>query len=59
MTELKIYLPYSSKGMFFLHKIEKLYNAKWSVGENEIVTIKSTAKRIEKIKILFKKMLDK
>ena len=60
MATIKIYLPYSNKAINFLRTIEKKYGATWMVDENEVVTIQaSTEKKIEKIKLFFKKTLDK
>ena len=58
MKTIKIYLPYSSKAMYFLRTVSKRYGSTWSVDENEIVTIQaSTERKIEKIKLFFKKYL--
>ena len=39
MSTVCYYIPYSARAINLLHKISNRYNAKWSVNENEEVTI--------------------
>ena len=39
MTTVCYYIPYSTKAIHLLKKISNRYKAKWSVNENEEVTI--------------------